>query len=146
MQVRQIQQDGLLRAQPPIEPFARPPKGMILSEGAGAVVLARDGALAIERIHPGGNFARQREAVRQLDTICREIKGAAAADVLIASANGTFVDEAERVVGDLSTATVLVVVVALRLAITGIADRPLMRSRVVRYRSPMPANESRLGK
>jgi 3-oxoacyl-(acyl-carrier-protein) synthase len=87
----------LLRAQPPIEPFARPPKGMILSEGAGAVVLARDGALAIERIHSGGNFARQREAVRQLDTICREIKSAAAADVLIASANGTFVDEAELV-------------------------------------------------
>src|SRR5207342_189717 len=46
----------LLRAQPPIEPFARPPKGMILSEGAGAVVLTREGSLKIERIHPGGNF------------------------------------------------------------------------------------------
>ena len=52
----------LLRAEPPIEPFARPPRGMILSEGAGAVVLAREGDLRLERVHPGGNFARQREA------------------------------------------------------------------------------------
>jgi 3-oxoacyl-(acyl-carrier-protein) synthase len=86
----------LLRAEPPIEPFARRPKGMILSEGAGAVLLARAGALEIERIHPGGNFARQREAVRQLDSICRALKSEAATDILVASANGTFIDEAER--------------------------------------------------
>ena len=43
-----------------------------------------------------GNFARQSELVRQLDTICGEVPGKAATDVLIASANGTFVDEAER--------------------------------------------------
>ena len=86
----------LLRAEPPIEPFARPPRGMILSEGAGAVLLAREGAIALERVHAGGNFARQGELVRQLDAICGELPGEAATDVLIASANGTFVDEAER--------------------------------------------------
>ena len=86
----------LLRAAPPIEPFARRPRGMILSEGAGAVVLGREGALALERIHPGGNFWRQREVVRQLDAIARDLKSASATDILIASANGTFIDAAER--------------------------------------------------
>src|SRR4029079_525847 len=81
---------------PPIEPFARPPKGMILSEGAGAVLLARKGDLALEYIHAGGNFAKQSELVRQLDMICESFPAKAAVDILIASANGTFVDEAER--------------------------------------------------
>lgn len=86
----------LLRAEPPIEPFARRPKGMILSEGAGAALLARSGTMEIERIHPGGNFARQREAVGQLDVICRELQGDAPTDFVLASANGTFIDAAER--------------------------------------------------
>jgi 3-oxoacyl-(acyl-carrier-protein) synthase len=86
----------LLRAKPPIEPFAQPPKGMILSEGAGAVLLAREGDLVLEHVHAGGNFSRQSELVRQLDAICRELPGGAATDVMIGSANGTFVDEAER--------------------------------------------------
>ena len=86
----------LLRPAPPIEPFAQRPRGMILSEGAGAVLLARDGMLTLDRVHPGGNFARQREVVRQLDAICGQLRGSGEADVLIASANGTFIDEAER--------------------------------------------------
>jgi 3-oxoacyl-(acyl-carrier-protein) synthase len=86
----------LLRAKPPLEPFARPPKGMILSEGAGAVLLAREGDLVFEHIHAGRNFSRQSELVRQLDAICRELPRRAATDVMIGSANGTFVDEAER--------------------------------------------------
>jgi 3-oxoacyl-(acyl-carrier-protein) synthase len=85
----------LLRAAPPIEPFARSPKGTILSEGAGAAVLAREGPLALECIHPGGNFARRRELVGQLDAIARALKGEVATDLLIASANGTFIDAAE---------------------------------------------------
>jgi 3-oxoacyl-(acyl-carrier-protein) synthase len=86
----------LMRAAPPIEPFARRPKGMILSEGAGAVVIAREGDLRLERVHPGAHFARQRELVRQLDRICGEMSDGPAADVVIASANGTFVDAAEQ--------------------------------------------------
>ncbi len=88
----------LLRAAPPIEPFARPPRGMILSEGAGAVLLARQGDLVLERVHPGGNFARQREAAGLLDGIARELKGKMTAEVMIASANGTFIDAGERAV------------------------------------------------
>ena len=88
----------LLRAKPPIEPFARPPRGMILSEGAGAVLLAREGNLALEQVHAGGNFARQNELVRQLEIIGIELPNEPAAGVWVASANGTFIDEAERTV------------------------------------------------
>ena len=86
----------LLRAKPPIEPFAPLLKGTILSEGAGAGLLTRSGMVEIERIHPGGNFARQREAVRLLDSICRTLQGEAATEILVGSANGTFIDKAER--------------------------------------------------
>ena len=86
----------LLRTEPPIEPFTPRPRGTVLSEGAGAVLLAREGDLALEQVHPGGNFARQSELVRQLDQICGELPNDSATDVLIASANGTFIDEAER--------------------------------------------------
>ena len=88
----------LLRAAPPVEPFARPARGMILSEGAGALVVAREGDLRLERVHSGRNFSRQRELVRQLDQICREIRNGDLPEVVIASANGTFIDEAERAV------------------------------------------------
>ena len=88
----------LLRAKPPIEPFARPPRGMILSEGAGAVLLAREGNLALEQVHAGGNFARQNELVRQLEIIGIELPNEPAAGVWVSSANGTFIDEAERTV------------------------------------------------
>ena len=43
-----------------------------------------------------GIFAKQSEPVRQLDKICGSFQGKEAVDVLIASANGTFIDAAER--------------------------------------------------
>ena len=43
----------LLRPAPPIEPFSQQQRGMILSEGAGAVLLARKGEVTIECSHPG---------------------------------------------------------------------------------------------
>ncbi len=86
----------LLRAEPPVEPFARPARGTVLSEGAGAILLAREGDVALERIHPGGNFGRQRELAGKLEAIVRELAASEPPDVLIASANGTFVDAAER--------------------------------------------------
>jgi 3-oxoacyl-(acyl-carrier-protein) synthase len=67
---------------------------MILSEGAGAVVLARDGFVTIERAHLGGYFSRRVEA----ETILRRILcdlGQMEIDFVISSANGTFVDQAE---------------------------------------------------
>jgi 3-oxoacyl-(acyl-carrier-protein) synthase len=85
----------LLRSAPPIEPFGPRPRGTILSEGAGAVLLTRNGAVPIEKIAAGTNFRKQSEAgdcVRQIfSELCP-----AETDLVAASANGTFIDEAER--------------------------------------------------
>jgi 3-oxoacyl-(acyl-carrier-protein) synthase len=86
----------LLRADPPIEPFARPSRGMLLSEGAGAVVLGDEGKLLLERIHPGTNFARRSELTDHLDAIARDVQNGSSTDILLASANGTFIDHAEE--------------------------------------------------
>jgi 3-oxoacyl-(acyl-carrier-protein) synthase len=88
----------LLRPASPIQPFAQPPRGMILSEGAGAVLLAREGEVALEAANPGANYFRRSDLARQLGTICAELQEKTPADVLIASANGTFIDEAEETV------------------------------------------------
>src|SRR5436305_4997817 len=52
----------LLRRAPPIEPFNKQPRGMILSEGAGAILLGQDGPFTIESAHPGGCFMKRAEA------------------------------------------------------------------------------------
>src|SRR4030095_12573909 len=59
----------LLRLEPPIEPFSKRNRGMILSEGAGAIVLARDGFVTIERAHLGGYFCKRAEAEKILKRI-----------------------------------------------------------------------------
>src|SRR6266446_2273679 len=84
----------LLRLAPPIEPFNEQQRGMILSEGAGAIVLARDGPFTIECAHPGGYFTKRAEAEEILKKIVSELTPTEV-DLVIASANGTFVDEAE---------------------------------------------------
>src|SRR5438309_11229325 len=84
-----------LKKEPPIEPFHEPPRGMILSEGAGAVLLAREGAVQIDKIHPGANFSRREEASEQMTRILSDL-AAAKVEMIVASANGTFVDLAER--------------------------------------------------
>jgi 3-oxoacyl-(acyl-carrier-protein) synthase len=84
----------LLRLAPPIEPFSKQNRGMILSEGAGAIVLARDGFLMIERTHSGGYFSRRVEAKKVLTGILRDV-GHVEVDFVLSSANGTFVDHAE---------------------------------------------------
>jgi len=83
----------LLKKEPPIELFQDPPGGMILSEGAGAMLLARKGAVEIEAIDAGGNFSRQREASTIVGQILHRL--AAEGACIVASANGTFVDLAE---------------------------------------------------
>src|SRR6266566_5271012 len=84
----------LLRVAPPIEPFSKQNRGMILSEGAGAIVLARDGFVTIERAHPGGHFRRRAEAEKILKRILSDLSQIEI-DFVISSANGTFVDQAE---------------------------------------------------
>ena len=85
----------LTRAEPPIEPFAKPSRGTVLSEGAGAVLLGRDGPVTIGKIHPGGNFSERGEARAWATRILIEL-AAATASAIISSANGTFIDDAER--------------------------------------------------
>jgi 3-oxoacyl-(acyl-carrier-protein) synthase len=84
----------LLKSEPPIEPFHRPPRGMILSEGAGAVLLARQGAVEIDAIDLGGNFSRRRDANALVRRILHDLADEQAC--IVGSANGTFIDLAER--------------------------------------------------
>ena len=84
----------LLRLAPPIEPFNEKKRGMILSEGAGAVLLARDGPVVIERTHPGMCYHRRSEAEQVLKRILCDLDQMEI-DFVISSANGTFIDQAE---------------------------------------------------
>src|SRR5438132_13933941 len=66
----------LLRLEPPVEPFNEVARGMILSEGAGAVLLAREGLIKIESTHAGGNYRKRDEAEDVLKRIrCDQIEG-----------------------------------------------------------------------
>jgi 3-oxoacyl-(acyl-carrier-protein) synthase len=84
----------LLKAQPPIQPFCDPPRGTLLSEGAGALLLAREGKVRVDSINAGGNFSHQREAGAILERILCDLRDESAC--IVASANGTFVDLAEQ--------------------------------------------------
>jgi beta-ketoacyl ACP synthase len=84
----------LLRSTPPIEPFDTPARGMILSEGAGALLLAREGATRVEKISAGTNFRSQREAAKCVESVFAQLCDSEP-EVVIASANGTFIDAAE---------------------------------------------------
>jgi 3-oxoacyl-(acyl-carrier-protein) synthase len=85
----------LLRSVPPIEPFHEPPKGMILSEGAGAILVGRTGAIQIEKVAAGENYPRRKDIVEILTRIFSEL-GSGEAGIFIGSANGTFIDLAEQ--------------------------------------------------
>jgi 3-oxoacyl-(acyl-carrier-protein) synthase len=105
----------LLRSAPPIEPFQEPPRGTILSEGAGAILLHSEGrasarpgrsedrpsgsSISIEHICAGTNFSHQREAPGAVEKVFAELSDPPA-DLVSVSANGTFVDQAERLAID----------------------------------------------
>jgi len=86
--------------------FLRDPKkpetgrGMIMSEGAGAVLLKRsNGGIEIDQIVPGANFFRRSEASARLGSVVARLKNEIG--FCIGSANGTFIDRPERAaVGD----------------------------------------------
>lgn len=84
----------LLKKEPPVELFSDPPRGMVLSEGAGAILIAREGKVQMDRVDTGGNFWRRDQA----SAIVQKILGNLADEnaLIVASANGTFVDLAER--------------------------------------------------
>ncbi|PYJ19399.1 MAG: hypothetical protein DME99_12685, partial [Verrucomicrobia bacterium] len=91
----------LLRLTPPIEPFSKQKRGMILGEGAGAILLARpsarqagNGPITVECAHPGGYYRKRTEAEEILKRILRDLSQTEI-DLVISSANGTFIDQAE---------------------------------------------------
>jgi 3-oxoacyl-(acyl-carrier-protein) synthase len=84
----------LLRRGAPIESFHKSPRGMILSEGAGAILIGREGPIVIDKVVSGENFATRHEAVNVLRDVYSKLENSA--DILIASANGTFIDRAEE--------------------------------------------------
>jgi 3-oxoacyl-(acyl-carrier-protein) synthase len=70
-------------------------RGMILGEGAGAVLLrGSDGDLEIDEVDPGANFFRRVEAARKLRQVAAHLGDGIS--FCIGSANGTFIDRAER--------------------------------------------------
>src|SRR5262249_22138587 len=75
-----------LRSAPPIEPFSKQRRGMILSEGAGAIVVARKGPITIEAAHPGGCYGKRAEAEEILKGMLRDLSQTEI-DVVISSAN-----------------------------------------------------------
>jgi 3-oxoacyl-(acyl-carrier-protein) synthase len=85
----------LLRFEPPVEPFHQRARGMILSEGAGAVLLAREGSPMIKRVDGAGHYRKRAEAPEILKRILRGLDETGI-DFVVSSANGTFLDEAER--------------------------------------------------
>ena len=85
----------LLRSVPPIEPFGKQKRGMILSEGAGAILLARGGPITIERAHPGGCYGKRGGVEEILTQILRDLSQTEI-DFVVSSANGTFIDRAEQ--------------------------------------------------
>src|SRR5437773_6327555 len=78
----------LLRSSPPIEPFSAQQRGMILSEGAGAILLAREGPFTIEFAHPGGCFPKRPEAAEILKELLNDLSETKI-DFVISIANGT---------------------------------------------------------
>jgi 3-oxoacyl-(acyl-carrier-protein) synthase len=84
----------LLRSGPPIEPFERPPRGTVLSEGAGALLLSRSGIVRIEAVETGAHFSRRTETAEALKRVLAQVSHPEAT-IVIGSANGTFIDEAE---------------------------------------------------
>lgn len=84
----------LLRSVPPIELFREPPRGTILSEGAGAILIGRDAPIRIDATAAGTNYSERSEAREGLTGVLARLK-TADCHLVISSANGTFVDQAE---------------------------------------------------
>jgi len=85
----------LLKNEPPIELYSDPPRGMVLSEGAGAILVGREGNLKIEKIHPGAIFTRRSEMKECISRVISDLNDGQT-QIVIGSANGTFIDLAEN--------------------------------------------------
>jgi 3-oxoacyl-(acyl-carrier-protein) synthase len=84
----------LIRLEPPIEPFAGSVRGTILSEGAGAILLGREGPVGIDKTDAGGFYANRAMLERMVGQTISNL-GGVKIDIVVNSANGTFIDAAE---------------------------------------------------
>jgi len=84
----------LLRSGGSLKVFEDIGKGMILSEGAGAVLLSRSAPIEIAAISAGAHFNRRNEVSAALAETLAQI-GSSSDAIVISSANGTFIDAAE---------------------------------------------------
>lgn len=85
----------LLKNEPPVKLFSDPPQGMILSEGAGAILVGRKGDLTIDMIHPGMIFTHRAKVRECVSRVISDLDDGET-QIVISSANGTFVDLGER--------------------------------------------------
>src|SRR5260221_9117007 len=83
----------LARTTAPAQPNA--PWKAWLGEGAAALVLAREGAVALDAVHPGVSFQRRRDAGAAIDRVLADLARGGAIDRVVSCANGTFADDAE---------------------------------------------------
>lgn len=79
-----------------MELYRDPPRGTVLGEGAAAVVLSRTGGIELEASHEGAPFYSRSTASDALGRVVEELRIAGPVDSVVGSANGTFVDAAER--------------------------------------------------
>lgn len=86
----------LLAKEPTVSVYKRRPAGMILAEGAAAIVISRAGRIQLDSIDEGEPFFKRSEAAPAIGKVLSRIANGGAPDVIIASANGTFIDRAER--------------------------------------------------
>jgi Beta-ketoacyl synthase, N-terminal domain len=70
-------------------------RGALIADGAAAIVLGREGVCQLQGVSDGVPFFRQSEAAASLLAALRQLPPASPSRV-ISSANGTFVDHAER--------------------------------------------------
>jgi 3-oxoacyl-(acyl-carrier-protein) synthase len=72
--------------------------GMILSEGAGALLLSRAGSVRIESSHASLHYQHRRELESRLETVLNRINPSKRDAIVVGSSNGTFIDRPEKVV------------------------------------------------
>lgn len=70
--------------------------GTLLGEGAAALLLGRDGRIAISAIHDGVAFSARKKAAAAISKVHRELQGELPVQAVVSCANGTFIDRAER--------------------------------------------------
>lgn len=69
--------------------------GMILSEGAGAILLSRTGSVRIDKSHAAIHYECRRALKSRLRTVLERM-GSQPTDAVVGSSNGTFIDGAEK--------------------------------------------------